>query len=253
MKPPENLPLHMKRGPARRPQNLLVLLAWSISSSLGLPSALGLHQARAQGQAASSDTRGSLPLSAFDDDPIGIDPNAPPPDQPVAQPKSNASPPPAPAIDTRYGPTPRRGRAIASEVLTAMPSVRETLHEVRVVHGSGLGQVNIHLRLANSVDEPAEALYRLNVPKDAVPVSLRACVRDACRDGLIDASQRSPSTYDAALLARGPQGPTAIQALPIAELRPTDDERGHFLALHAAPVRAGNDVDLWLSYLVRHI
>jgi len=216
--------------------------------ALGVGCALLLFQRPVCGQSQPPEGKGALPNSAFDDDPIGIDPNAPPPDQTTAPAPSPASK--ARKIDLSFGPSPRRGRAVAGEVLTAMPSVRETRHEVNATLGSGFAQILVHLHLENSVDEPAEILYRLAVPDGAVVTSLRVCRGELCRDGLPQANPQSPSAYDAALLARGPETQGNAEVAPIADVRLAEDERGSFLRLRAAPVRKSEELDLWLGYLV---
>lgn len=208
-----------------------------------------------------------LPWSAFADDPIGLDAEA---IQQEREKRTDASKRQdetgskrqSESADLTYGPKPRHGRARAGQVLTAMPSVREVLHEQTVTFEDGLARIDVHLRFENSIPEPAEIMYRLAVPPGARLNQLRVCIEKRCRAGLEASREARFSAYDAALLARGPDGAgsgfrreadpaaTEIAGTPIAQADLAQDDRGAFLRVQAAPSVAGHALDVFLSYAI---
>lgn len=207
-----------------------------------VPSALLLFVAGAAHAQSTQAAEAALWDSDFEDDPVGLDPNAPQVSAPSTPPQA------APDIDMSYGPRPRSGRAVAGDALTAVQSVYESRHDIHVQLGEGLAQVEVKLRFENHADEPAEVRYRLSAPAAPVPTFLEVCHDKQCRPGLATARSDGPTAYDAALLARGAKGADA--PYPIGELYAIQDERGSSLVLHAAPVSESRPVDVTLRYIV---
>lgn len=186
-----------------------------------------------------------LPLSQFEDDPIGLDPTPP---TPAPQPRKAAAGSAEP--DSRYGPTPPPFRARPGEVLTATAAVREVAHAVQVHFARGLAQVEMTLRFESAARGPAELDYRLAAPPGSAPASLEVCNPRGCRRGLSSREPAGRSAYDAALLARPRGDSMGPGGLPIASLRRERDGRGTALRLRAAAVSREAPLQVRLSYVV---
>ena len=163
----------------------------------------------------------------FSDDPIGIDARSDLHRIPVAT--------PAAEVDRTRGPVPPSVEPASGAVLTAIPGVRETDHQVSVALADGLARVRTQLRFVNGARYPAEVWYRLAVPEGAGLSRLRVCIgSDRCRDGAFAPDDAALTAYDDAVRARGPA--SADAALPIAQAELVRDERGLAIALRAAPI-----------------
>src|SRR5690606_26079858 len=146
----------------------------------------------------------------------------------------------------------------AGEVLTAIAGVREAAHEVSVELADGLAIVEVAMRFTSSARHAAEVRYRLAVPDRASLTDLEVCNASGCRRGLVDPRAGALGPYDDAVRSHGPSG------LPVARAASVEDERGHAVLVHAAPVlregrtRPGSDVrtaagDGPLSVRVRYV
>ncbi|MEM1414716.1 MAG: vWA domain-containing protein [Myxococcota bacterium] len=152
--------------------------------------------------------------------------------EPPAPPTAAELPPVAPGVEADEG-----------AVLTAIPGVRETAHDVRVsLRRDGLAVVSVELRIASRSRFAAEVRYRLAVPPGAAPVSFEVCQGDEgpCRPASPDVPE---GAYHAALGARPADG--AQEPLPVAALAL---EEGAFV-LRAAPVPPRGALRLRLRYV----
>lgn len=142
------------------------------------------------------------------------------------------------------------------EVLGAIGGVREEHHEVDVRLEHGLALVEVRMQFRSRARHAAEVRYRLAVPEGASLASLRACNRNGCREGAIDASAGVLGPYDLAVRARA----EVAERPPIAHAAPVEDDRGHAIWLRAAPVmprarellggRDDSELDLTVRYVV---
>lgn len=122
----------------------------------------------------------------------------------------------------------------AGDVLTAIPGVRESEHATLIELREGLVIGREEMVLVSSARVPAEARYRIAVPRGGVLVSLEVCAEAGCRTGIPEAHEGALSAYDDAARARG-----APSGLPIAHAHGVHDDRGEALVVRAAPVIEG--------------
>lgn len=185
--------------------------------------------------AQSSDPAAELLPEGMPDDPIGTGDThtlRDVPSEPEAPPIDPLRPPRAPAVTVDEG-----------AVLTAIPGVREVDHRVDLKLTEGRIEASVVLRIISRAQHRAEVRYRLAVPKGARAGSLEVCLEDRCRLGAPDAS----AAYDAAVRARPAEAAEA--PLPVADVRAVTDERGAALIVRAAPVIAGQTLELRLRYV----
>lgn len=200
-------------------------------------------QARAQRAAdwAPQAPEDILPLSQFEDDPIGVDAT---PLRPAPKPGPAASTPRH--FEEGFGPMPPPFHAREGEVLTAIPAMKETAHSIAVHLEAGLARVHVDLRFESSADGPAELRYRLAVPAGSTPARLRVCSARGCRDGIVGQDAEGRGAYDAAVLSR----PTdEAVPLPVARLATQTYGRGSALLLQVAPVSRTHPLDVTLEYI----
>jgi hypothetical protein len=202
-----------------------------------LPSTLVAAQARAPS------AEDILPLTEDPNDPIGVDREAATLGKAAV---SGGPSKPRHRDASPFGPEPPIFSARVGEVLSAVPSLHEKSHHVRVELSAGLASVESELEFENSATTPAELAYRLSVPDDAALGTLEVCSARGCRSGLIDPSGERLNAYDDAVQARAPKpGP----ALPVADARKLRDARGSALLIRAAPLAH----DAWLRVHVGYV
>jgi hypothetical protein len=194
-------------------------------------------------QARGSSAEDILPLTEDPNDPIGVDREA-------ATLGTAAVSGGARKVRHRdaspFGPEPPAFSARVGEVLSAVPSLHEKSHRVRVELSAGLASVESELEFENSATTPAELVYRLSVPDDAALGTLEVCGARGCRTGVIDASAERLDAYDDAVQARGPK---SAPALPVADARKVRDARGSALLLRAAPVAHDEPLRIHVGYV----
>jgi hypothetical protein len=183
-----------------------------------------------------------LPQTNDPNDPIGIDREA----ATLGTAAVSGKRKPIRTDTATFGPEPPVFSARIGEVLSAVPSLREKTHRVRVELSAGLANVACELEFENSGAAPAELVYRLAVPDDAAPSALEVCGAHGCRSGSIDATGYRLDAYDDAVQARGPK---PAEALPVADARKVRDSRGSALLIRAAPVSHNELLRVHVSYL----
>ena len=158
------------------------------------------------------------------------------------------------AIDPARPPRIAMVPPIRGPVLTAIAGVRETSHDLDIELADGLAMVVTKMTFHNTARHQAEITYRLPVPEEARLAGLEVCIDSDCRPGVPSRNGAAMRIYDRATRARCllPEGssPAAPSMAPIGFLRTVDDEQGHGLVLHAAPVALGSDLEVTVSYLV---
>lgn len=138
----------------------------------------------------------------------------------------------------------RQVRVRRGEVIRAVSSVRQSLHRVELSWSAGLMHARVELHWSLVGRQRAEVAHRLALPRGAVVASLQVCNTAGC----VDATQGTPqglSDYIQALATRA----EAPAGLPAASAETIRDERGPALAVRAAPVHAGSDLQLVARYV----
>jgi len=207
---------------------------------------LGPRALWAQAKNRESSVEDILPLTNDPNDPIGIDQEQATLEHAAT---SGGRSKPVRHDSAAFGPEPPPFAARSGEVLSAVPSVHEAAHRVRVELDTGLASVSSELDFENSADKPAEVRYRLPVPDDAALASFEVCNAQGCRSGLPAASALRTDAldaYDDALQARAVKG---SNPLPAADVRKLRDARGSALLIRAAPVLRSQALQVRVTYL----
>lgn len=208
-------------------------------AALGGP-APALAQPRGAGRAADA-PEDLLPLSDFEDDPIGVGHTRAPLQ---SQPSRPEKPSPAANATAAFGPEPPEGRVTPGPALVSAPGVRETRHQVSVRLARQVAEVTIEQHFAHRLDKPAEVSRRLPVPPGTRIADFEVCHDRRCRRGQVAPAPTGDDSdgvdaYDAAVMSR-PASP-GRKAPPVgrARLRPpsfSTDRSTPTLQLDLAPV-----------------